>query len=116
MVTTVGLPPLHEFGNHLAADLLDRVYVFLTGIFTVILEDHVRCDELDEVRELPHDCQGLRLGGLLDNVAQEEKHAIVDLRGPKLTVEALEDQALQRQKVTFQLLELGDILGYILRS
>ena len=68
------------------------------------------------MRELPHYDQGLRLGGLLDDVAQEEKHAIVDLRGPKLTVEALEDQGLQHQKVAFQLLKLGEILGHILGS
>jgi hypothetical protein len=39
---------------------------------------------------------------------------MVDLRGPELPVEALEDQALQGQKVAFQLLKLGDILGHIL--
>ena len=37
LVTTISLPPLHEFGNHLAADLLDRVFVFLTGIFTAVI-------------------------------------------------------------------------------
>ena len=68
------------------------------------------------MRELPNDGKGLRLGGLLNNVSQEEKHAMVDLRGPELTVEALEDQALQSQKVAFQLLKLGDILGHILGS